>query len=562
MGVGLNTTLNTAKVAMLVDQTAISVVGQNIANVNNPNFTRQELQIQAAFPIFTTPGAIGTGVRPTQVIRRFDEFLQKQILENQTHMDKLGVQNDAFLRTERIFNESDGFGINRAMSDFFNSFEDLAVTPDGGAERSNVIARARVLSQRANKINSDLKNLRVDLNTKITGGVDKINKLTAQIVEMNRMIHESETTLINANDFRDQRDALVKELSQFVDISSFEQSNNEIVVSTTSGRLLVAGQAAFQLKTIPNADDPVTSDVYWTDLSGNRVNITDELVGGQVGGAIQIRDNELLDYKDRLDHVFATLIREVNRIHAGGIGLDGSTGLNFFNGLRPSSTADSKNTGTGVIASATIIDPAAVSVDKYEILFASAGSFTVNNLTTGQTSGTFTFTAGSSIPFFLGKGIDVSISGAPAAGDKFVVNAARDASMLIGVNSQLISNNLKIAAGTTTHFSDGSNALSIAALATSRLIGQTVNAGSGAFTLSEFYNTLVGDIGTATSSSNSNLKQQEGIQNQLFNRREQVSGVALDEEMIKLIQFQHAFGASAKLITTVDELLQTMLNMT
>jgi flagellar hook-associated protein 1 FlgK len=199
-------------------------------------------------------------------------------------------------------------------------------------------------------------------------------------------------------------------------------------------------------------------------------------------------------------------------------------------------------------------------VDNYEILVTDATSFTLNNLTTGQESGTFTFTAGN--PLQLIGGLSVTISGTPAVGDRFKISVSQNASRAIAVSSTIESNVEKIAAGETANL-DGKNAQNLAALQ-DRLVfnGTSLQSGSGSFTFDDFYNSIVTVVAVNARSSQLSLRQQEGLQVQLINRRESASGVSIDEEMISLIKHQQAFAAAARVISTVDEMLTILQNQT
>jgi flagellar hook-associated protein 1 FlgK len=216
------------------------------------------------------------------------------------------------------------------------------------------------------------------------------------------------------------------------------------------------------------------------------------------------------------------------------------------------------NTGSATLT-ATNGDPSNISVDKYEITITGSNSFTLDNLTTGASSGTFTFTAGST--FNLANGFAVTISGTPASGDKFKLSVSESAARDFSVASGVSSKSNKIAAGLNSS-TDGSNALELVALQ-SKLVfdGITIDsAGSGTFTFDEFYSSIVSAVGIDSFSSQATYSQQEAILLQLNTRRESVSGVSIDEELINMIKFQQAYNAAARLIGVVDELLDTVIS--
>ncbi|VAX16876.1 Flagellar hook-associated protein FlgK [hydrothermal vent metagenome] len=555
--------MNTAKMALVTQQTALQITGQNMANVNNPNFTRQEVLLEAAFPIKQagSPGMIGTGVRATAIIRRFDSFLEGQRLANNSTTGYWDARQDLLSRMEVTFNETSEFGLNNLFDNFFLGWQELSFNPQGLTERTNLVGQAQTMTQMFAKVNQDIKNLRIDLDTKITSSVTEINELSAQIAKLNEAIHEAETFNVNANDLRDKRDKLIRDLSEYVDVTSVEGSNKQVMVAIKGGRPLVIDQTVFNLSTTIRPDDALSSDIYWTDAGGSKTKITNEMTNGQIGAWVEMRDTQFPDVIDKLDLVAATMIRDINKQHSAGYGLDGSSGTDFFTGLSPESYADRDNTGTATV-SASIVAPDNVNLHKFRISYASSGStLTIRDLTRGVDVATEAgYSSGANISYFQDNGMNVAIDTTGISnGDKFVVHAANDASLNMAVNSSIVSDTDLIAAGETTNQGDGSNALTIAQLQDTNTLNKDTASSTGTATFSEFYNSIVGSIGVSSREANANYNQQEAINFELDNRREQVSGVSLDEEMINLIKFQRAYQASSRMIGVIDELLQTLV---
>lgn len=562
---GIYGAMNTAKMALLTHQMALEVTGQNISNVNNPNFTRQELLLESAFPVQPggSPGLIGTGVRATAIIRRFDQFLEGQRTLNKSNTQYWDSRQDFITRLEVIYNESRENGLNKLFDDFYLAFQDLAFNPNGLTERTNVEAQGRNISTMFDKLSKDITNLRIDLNTKISSSITEVNRITGEIATLNEKIHEVEIHNVFANDFRDQRESLIRDLSEFVEVNVIEDSNNQVMVSMKNGRTLVIGQTAFELSTRVRSDDAPFVDVMWADSSGQRTNITGAIENGSLGAWIEMRDTEFLDYKDQLDLLAGTFIRDVNNLHSTGYGLNGGTGQNFFTANTMQTTNGRDNTGTGAISTGSIVDPENVSLHKYEItITASGATFDLRDLTTGTTTTGIAYANATDIVSFQSLGISVQISAGAAVGDTFTVHAGANAALNIAVDSAVTADLSKISAGLTTNNGDGDNALKLSQLQNDLKMSKTSPADAfGTATFSEFYNSLVGQVGVSGKAANSMYNQQEMINFELENRHEQVSGVSLDEEMINLIRFQHAYQASARMISVIDEMLQTVVNL-
>ncbi|MBI4829601.1 MAG: flagellar hook-associated protein FlgK [Nitrospinae bacterium] len=558
-------TMNTAKMALITHQLSLEVTGQNISNVNNPNFTRQEVQLEAAFPIKPggSPGLIGTGVRATAIVRRYDQFLEGQRVLNQANTGYWESRDDFMARLETVFNESSESGLNGLFNEFFLAFQDLAFNPRGLTERTNVTAQGRSMSTMFQKLAGDVTNMRVDLDTKITSSITEINRITGEIVDLNIAIHEAETHGVHANDFRDKREKLIRELGNYAEVHVVEDSNNQVTLSLKNGRTLAIGQTAFELSTRVRSDDPMVSDIYWKDTDGNYFNATSDFVNGKMGAWLELRDTDFVNYLDRLDQLAGTMIRDINSLHSSGYGLDGSTGVNFFGPLSVGTTVGRNNTSPTAFTGATaIVDPEKVSLNKYQITITGAGTFSVTDLTTGASSGAATYAAGTDIPFFLDKGIRIQLDSLANVGDTFTIHAGDNAALNMAVNSTVVSDLNKIAAGLSTLQGDGDNALRIAQLQNRMTMGKSdPMAASGTATFAQHYNAIVGDVGVSGKTAKSMNAQQEVVNFELENRHEQIAGVSLDEEMVNLIKFQHAYQASARLISVVDEMLQTLLGL-
>lgn len=554
--------MNTAKVSLLTHQLSLDVTANNIANVNNPDYTRQAVNLEAAFPLRAggSPGLIGMGVRATSVTRFADQFLEGQRLDNKSLSGYWDSRSDFLERLEVVFNESSEKGLNNILDQFFLSWRNLAFNARGLTERTDTIAQGRNVGVMFNKINKDMQNLRNDLDSKVVNSVSEINRLTTEVARLNSVIHETEVFNVSANDLRDKREKAIRGLADYVDVTVVEDSNNQVMVSISGGRPLVIGSDAFTLSTQVRSDDPQASDVFWNDLSGGSVEITSEISGGTMGGWLKMRDTDLPGYLDKLDLLSATMMRDTNVQHSQGYGLDGSTGVDFFSGLNVGVSTSRDNTGAATIGTGTIVNQEKVNLHKFEVTY-NGGNISIQDLTNGTTVATEAYVSGGNVAYLLTQGIQVAITGAATNGDKFTVNAAAGSALGMKVNQAIINDSAKVAAGLTTDPGAGDNALLIAQTQDNASMNKTTASSSGTATFAEFYNAIVGDVGIKANTANTISTQQESIVFELENRHEQIAGVSLDEEMVNLIKFQHAYQASARLISVIDELLQTLVSL-
>ena len=555
--------LSSAKLGLLAQQLAIEVTGQNIANVETEGYSRQDVTFEANTPRhaikYGSMHQIGTGVRVAGIERAHDQFLFEQIMDEGDLSGSTEVKKDIFEQLEVLFNEGSGRSLNDALSSFFASVHDLATNARGLSERADLVSKAEHLASTFNQTGKQLFTIQRNIDATIETEVVEINSLTTQIGKLNESIHANEpASQYKANDLRDNRDRLVKELSKKIDIQLIEESDNQIGLTLKDGTALVLKDRVFKLSTSLNGDNDSFKDVNIEYGSGLK-NITSTITGGELRGYLDMRDTEVKSVLDKMNILSASFIQEFNGIHRAGFGIDGSSGLDFFSPLDVTVDHDVDNTGTAVV-SMTNASPTTVSVDEFEMAFTGSDAFTLNNLTTNASSGTFTFTTGST--FNIKDGFAVTISGSAVSGDKVTFSVSEDAASGMSVSSTITANTKKIAAGTTTN-GDGANALLMADLQNTLSFNSVTwsGSGSGSYTFDEYYNAVVSTIGIESFSAQATLRQQEGIMLQLNSRRESISGVSIDEEMIKMIKFQQAYNASARMISVVDEMLDALNRM-
>ena len=548
--------LSSAKLGLLAQQLAIEVTGQNIANVQTEGYSRQDVTFEANTPRTTGLGQVGTGVRIASIERSHDRFLFSQIMGEGDLTGQTEVKKKVFEQIELLFNEGSGRSLNNDLSAFFAAVQDLVANPKGIPERTGVLSKAEQLTSTFNQTGKQLFTIQRNIDLGIDSEVAEINALTAKITKLNQQIHSAEPPgQYKANDLRDSRDKLIKELSKKIDINLVSESDGQISLTLKNGAALILKDRVFELSTSSNGNNKAFKDININDGTGNLTNITSFIQGGALRGHLDMRDTEVEAVLDKMNILCGAFVQEFNRIHREGYGLDGSSGLDFFTPNDLSVQANVNNKGTQVVSMVNA-SPTTAPLDEFEITFTGADTFTLQNLTTKASSGTFTFVAGTT--FNLKNSFAVTISGTATSGDKVEFSASRSAASEMSVSSAISSNTQKIAAG-NTRSGDGGNALQLAALQDSLALNSvTLQSGSGTYTFDEFYNAVVGTIGINSFAAQTTLRQQEGVMLQLNSRRESISGVSIDEEMIKMIKFQQAYNASARIISVVDEMLDTL----
>ncbi|MDL1986774.1 MAG: flagellar hook-associated protein FlgK [Deltaproteobacteria bacterium] len=331
--------LSTGRTALFTQQKAIDVTGHNIANVNTDGYSRQRVNMATNAPYSSQPGQTGTGVRAAEIQRIYDRFLGAQINNENQNLGNWEAQKGVLERVEIIFDESSGYGLNQAMSEFWNAWQDLANNPSDYAERAVLLAKSETMTATFNNIYSNLEQIQIDIDTSIMGTVKEINSIAERIAGLNQKIALTEVGGQNANDYRDSRDLLLNELSLMINIDSFENSDGKVTVLVAGGRPLVENISSWNLST--KADDSGFQNIAWTDSDGNLVDITDSISGGKLKGWLEVRDVTIPDYLSKLDDLAEGIITEVNDLHKAGLGLNDVSvvGRNFFTGTTATNMA-------------------------------------------------------------------------------------------------------------------------------------------------------------------------------------------------------------------------------
>lgn len=556
--------LNIGNKALLVQQKGIYVTGNNIANINTPGYTRQRLNMSNDFPVDSSIGPVGTGVRAIEVERIYQRFLGLQINNETQGLGKWEANKDMLERVEMIFDESEGYGLSQVMNEFWNAWQDLTNNPSGPVERSVLVAKSEMLAETFSKNHQDLQTVQGDIDTMIKGSLDDINLLSEKIVSLNQKIIQMESGGDTANDYRDQRDQLLNDLSELIDINSFESDNGGVTVSVGSGQPLVEGTNLYRLSTQVNAFG--NQNIVWQDAANNTVDITENISGGKLKGWLNARDLDIRNYLNRLDNLAQSLMEEVNTVHASGYGLDGSTGNDFFTGAA---------TASGILDAALTITAEAGGAGNIAITLVSGGTAGSEAVTTDPVTGDIRIaiedgvSTQGQIAAALQAHSAISSAVAAAPGSLWTLGSGTDAVTLSGgssadnmqVNPAIVLNDQLLAAAESFDTipgdkpGDNGNAIAIANLKTA----MTMDGNTATFDAS--YESYIGDIGNAVQQAASYYGHQDQMVAHLENYRESISGVSIDEEMVNLVKFQNAYQAAAKLITTADEMMQTVLNM-
>lgn len=456
--------------AMALNQSAIQTTSHNITNKSTEGYSRQKVDFVTNPSVGEGRFQIGTGVRMANISRVNNPWIEKQLETQNSNFSRLDQKTQSLSRLESALNEQNVKGINTAISNFFNSFRELANTPESAVARTQVREAGIGLVKQFQDAHHQILDAQTDMNKNIEYAIAEVNEIARELSVTNEKIQQIEINGSDtANDERDHRDALLKRLSEKVDITYAEDPKTGMM-NVTAGKaaVLVAGTTFSQLKTAA-APGGTTMILHELSPGGSTVDITDRFKAGQVGAAIEVRDETTQNMLNNLNELAFNIANEVNRAHREGYDRQDISGQNFFELADPTQPFD---IGNLIVAKDIVRDVSRI--------------------------------AAASKP--------------NAPGDNTVANL-------------------------------------IHSLQSHRLME------GGKYSFDDYYNSKVSEIGLLTQRATSELDSQRNTLEQLTNIRESISGVSLDEEAAKLIEYQKSYEASARLVKTADEMFDTILNL-
>jgi flagellar hook-associated protein 1 len=544
-------------------QMALEVLGQNISNVNNSDYTRQRVKLTSSPPVTNAFGQIGTGVQVDGIEQIRDNFLEKSIRDQKSELGKSTIAAGTYDTIESIFNDPSDIGLNNLLGNFFDSLSDLSNSPEDIGVRQSVIERGQTLAGQMNFINTQFDQLRMNIDTNVKDGVTQINSLANQIATLNTQIVKTEAGVTQqANDLRDQREGLVKQLSELTDINTSEMDTGAINISIGGTSLVFGGTATTLSTQIKEGDDLPVSNVV---MAGTNTVI--DFTGGKMAGYLEARDSIIPSYSNDLDTLAQTVINEVNRVHVNGRGLEGFSSLTSANAVTDSTAAlanaglsltpvatsfqlavinesDSSETSTNIT-----INPATQSLDD---LAATLDAIDGISASVNTTTNKLEITADSGYQFSFGNVTDNNNNLLSALGLNtfFTGSDASD----IAVNNIVADNVSYIAAAQSGSQGDNNNALQLAQLRS------TAVADNNSKTIEEFYQSNIVALGSDKNDADIQAEGGQSYLDKLELKRQSISGVNLDEEAANLILFQRAYEATARYISVVDQMLNVLIN--
>ncbi|NDV21461.1 flagellar hook-associated protein FlgK [Desulfovibrio sp. JC022] len=245
---GVNSLLNLGTGALFASQSAISVTGDNISNVNTKGYSRRNVRLEEGVSINYNPGQIGTGVRAAEIYRNFDQFVENSYNDKATKRERWDTLYNTLSSVESLFNESKGYGLNSSMTKFFNDWQELSQRPNDAASRQQLLSDTTNLVNSLHSMQNDMTRYQQQVEDYIKQDVSKANDIMTRIAEINQRINvEQVDGQNNPNALYDERATLIRDLSEIMDTKMIDNGRGDITITTGAGQTLVDGDKHFSL---------------------------------------------------------------------------------------------------------------------------------------------------------------------------------------------------------------------------------------------------------------------------------------------------------------------------
>ena len=510
--------LELSKRALYAQQGALYTTGHNIANVNTEGYSRQRVNFETStpFPVPSRvmpqiPGQLGTGVDIGVVERIRSKFLDMQFRSENSRHEYWDTKQETLGRLESLLNEPSDSGLTKTMDQFWQSLQDLAANPDNDGARSVVAQRGLAVAETFNHLSKSMQSIQGDIKEQIDGSVKDINSLLKNINKLNEQIQSIEPHGLLANDLYDERDRLIDSLSEQVNIKvTYSESSKSaldiadgiasIELLDESGRSI--GEDGVYLIEVTD-DKPLSESV--NELSVEYEESEDE---SSVFDTPPVTGIKVAGYEEELEGV--ELLESVGRLSA----------LIESYGYKEDGQEDVIGTYPEVLAE----------LDKMAREFAEAFNTIHNegNDADGNSGG----------DFFVGKDNFDGITAESITVDKDILKDP----------------NLIAAADPERGEQNGDNALKLADVFDDKIEGLDKTSPR------KFFTALIGDLAVQTEEAIRMTKNTAQLQQQVDHSRQSTSAVSLDEEIANLVKLQHAYNASARNMTVIDETIDRIIN--
>lgn len=533
-------------------QRALDVLSHNISNAYTEGYSRQTVTLSTRVPQQTGQGSIGSGTALTNVTRAFDQFLNGTLQTALTEQGRLQTRDSVLGQMEDILGDGSN-GLSKWMTDFFNAAQDVANNPSDVAVRTSFLGMARSMVDQVNTLERRLAELEQGIDRQASRTGSEINEITGELSKLNATITDLRHKFPDhePNDLLDRRDLLLRQLSEKVDIKTFNDGEGNVNVTLGNGEWLVLADRQNPVIVAPTA----TGTKIMVQSKGQTKDITSQVTGGELGGILRAKTEVLQPLRAELGRTVLSFADAFNDVHDNGVDLNGNAGSSaFFNvsGLplnTPVGAPKVAPSESGVTVSITNVS--ALTASDFRLKYVS-GQWDLYKI--GQDTPIMSNVSGSVA--VAGEGITLDLSSLPAAPAtnepteiviRPMAGVMRDFSL--GVTDPRAVAAASLGAGP----GDNTNMLALVG------IGSRQDVVHGNTSLNNNFANLMAKFGSEARSTRVSLDTQNLVVKQTQDRRESVVGVNLDEEAANLVRLQQHYMALSKSVSVADTLFKSLL---
>ncbi len=555
-------------------QKRMQVTGHNINNIDTAGYNRQSVLVETAGSVGSGNGYYGRGVQVVTVQRSYDNFLYQQLVRSQTTGAALVSYGTEIAQLDNLFSDRT-VGVSPALQNFFNGLEAVASQPADPSARQELLGRAESLATQIRDATSYMNRVNENINTQVGTTVTQINSYLERIDNVNKQIVAAKGTTPGhePNDLLDQREQLVAELGQLIDVRTVEQ-DGRMSITTAGGQMLLGGESIYPLHAVRSAENPERMVVGFTSA----LNVDGKMVvsefregtikGGTLGGLLQFRQESLEPAINALGRLAVGLAHTVNDIHRQGVDLKGEAGKDMFSVSGPKVIANGNNPASSGIPGVSFykdpVDPADPSkgytqpVDKltgdnYRIERVD-GRFQLRNLSSNDVTPLNGPDKNGGITRVDGLEIDVSsLKTQSQDGDSWLLQPTVNAGSSLQVEIKRPQD--IAAADKDTGSANGAIAQKLADLRNTKVLAD------GSLSLNDSFGQIVNRIAVQTQQNGTAAKAQLKLIEQNYAAQQTLSGVNKDEEYIMLQRYQEQYQAAARLIDVSSQMFDTLLGL-
>lgn len=542
----LNNVMNNALSGINAAQGGLSVISNNLANAGVGYYHRQSAVFGENPGTMTTNGYFGNGTYFSHVRREFDEFVNMQYNNARSRSgDYEAFMKNASGVDDLLSNSTDD--IAGMLGSFFTSLDEAATDASDKTLVDVFLGKAKTMVSQLKEADRRLREMDNDVNHQIDNKVKDINTYAEKIAKLNEQISNSRAVNgAEPNDLLDVRDRLVNELNSVIGIKVIEQNGN-FNVSFANGLPLVTGGRANRLEAVASGADDSRLSIGFVDSAGNVREIKDDQIrGGELSGVLRSRREIIDPARQKLNQMALVFAEKFNEVHRKGYDANGNTVKDFFAVGSGSVVSNTHNKGKADF-DIKYNDVSKVTGNNYDVSF-DGTNWNVTRLPEGVAV-TANFDGATGTLSF--EGMDIKITNNTAqAGDKFLLKPVDN---VIGGLNTLVTNAADFAAADSTGgASNNENIKELVKLQDQKLVG-------GTSTLSDFYASMVNEVGSKASQAQIDSEVQNKLTVSFYEQQQGISGVNTNEESVQMQKMQQFFNANAKVLSTVDELFNVLM---